>query len=184
MGERLLPLIPFEAAGEPAPIVRAGIERTATRLSLRWVLGDAVTTIRMPARAAMPQRADDLWKHTCFEAFVAPRRSEAYWEINVSPSGDWNVYRFDGYRRGMRPEPRVTAATSELERASCGTVTLRAALDVSSVPELAHGELDASLAAVLEAEDGALSHWSIVHAPDRPDFHRRDSFVVALSAPA
>lgn len=183
MGEPLLPLIPFEAPGAPAPIVRAGIERTAARLSLRWVLGGAARGVRMPAPAMAPRRADDLWKHTCFEAFVGPAGGAAYWEINVSPSGDWNVYRFDGYRRGMRPETRVTAAASQLERASCGTITLRATVDLSPLGALAHQALDAGLAAVLEAADGTLTHWSVVHQPSRPDFHRRESFVVRLSAP-
>ena len=183
MADRLLPLMPFETAGEPAPILRAGLERTAARLSLRWVLGGAVSSVRMPARAPAPRRTDDLWKHTCFEAFVGPAGGEAYWEINAAPSGDWNVYRFDGYRHGMRPEPRVATLSSDLERASCGTVTLRASIDVAPLPELVHGELDASLAAVLEAADGTLSYWSVVHAVSRPDFHRRESFVVRLTAP-
>jgi hypothetical protein len=180
MADGLLPLIPYKAAAESAPILRAGIERTTTLLSLRWVVGGAVTSVRMPTRAAAPRRADDLWTHTCFEAFIGAAGSEAYWEINVSPSGDWNVYRFDGYRRGMRPETRLTAV-SALERASCGTVTLRAGIDLSSMPELAHGGLDTSLAAVLEATDGTLSYWSIVHGASRPDFHRRESFVLRLT---
>ena len=182
MADGLLPLIPFEAVAASAPILRAGIERTTTLLSLRWVVGGAVTSVRMPPRTPAPRRADDLWTHTCFEAFIGAAGSEAYWEINVSPSGDWNVYRFDGYRRGMRPETRLRAV-SALERASCGTVTLRAGIDLSSLPELAHGELDTSLAAVLEATDGTLSHWSIVHAATRPDFHRRESFVMRLTEP-
>ena len=184
MADRLLPLIAFAAIDDPAPVLRAGIERDAGRLSLRYVLGGAVGNVRLPERIHEPQRADELWRHTCFEAFLAPVGSEAYWEINLSPSGDWNTYRFDDYRRGMRSEKRVTAAVTELERASCGTVTLRAAIDLRPLPELGRAALDAGLAAVLEAGDGTVSHWALAHEADRPDFHRRASFVIRLDAPA
>lgn len=184
MTDRLVPLIAFAPATEPAPVLRAGIERRSGRLSLRYVLGGTVRNVRLSERASEPQRADDLWTQTCFEAFLAPAGGEAYWEINLSPSGDWNVYRFDGYRRGMQPETRVTAAVTEFERASCGTVTLRAAIDLAPLPELALGALDASLAAVVQMSDGMRSYWAVAHETDRPDFHRRGSFVIRLGAAA
>src|SRR5580693_9474635 len=46
-------------------------------------------------------RADALWKHTCFEAFVAPADAPGYYEFNFSPSLDWAIYRFSAYREGM-----------------------------------------------------------------------------------
>jgi len=183
MADRLVPLIAFAAPTEPAPALRASIERGARRLSLRYVLGGAVRSVRLPERTREPRRADGLWRQTCFEAFLSPAGDEAYWEINLSPSGDWSVYRFDGYRRGMQPETRVGAAAIELERATCGTVTLRAAIDVERLPELQRAPLEAGLGAVLEAADGTLSYWSVAHQADRPDFHRRASFVIRLDAP-
>ena len=33
--------------------------------------------------------ADTLWKHTCFEAFVAPADGPGYHEFNFSPSHDY-----------------------------------------------------------------------------------------------
>jgi hypothetical protein len=36
------------------------------------------------------------------------------------------------------------------------------------------------LAAILEDLDGSLSYWALAHAPGRPDFHRRESFVLQL----
>src|SRR5262245_11524502 len=180
--DRLAPLLAFSPAAEPAPVLRAGIERRGPRLSLRYVLGGAVRNVRLAERISEPRRLDDLWTQTCFEAFLAPARGDAYWEINLSPSGDWNVYRFDGYRRGMRPETRVPGAVTELDRASCGTVTLRAAIDLAPLPELASGALDASLAAVVQMSDGTLSYWAAAHGTDRPDFHRRGSFVIRLDA--
>jgi hypothetical protein len=184
MTDRLVALTAFAAFTEPAPVLRAGIEREAARLSLRYVLGGAVRAVRLSERSAQPGRTDDLWKQTCFEAFLAPVGGEAYWEVNLSPSGDWNVYRFDGYRRGMRPETRVVRAATEIQRATCGTVTLRATIDLDPLPELQRPALDVGLAAVLQGGDGTLSYWSLAHDADRPDFHRRASFVMRLVAAA
>ena len=39
-------------------------------------------------------RRDGLWKATCFEAFLALPNQSRYWEINLSPNGDWAVYSF------------------------------------------------------------------------------------------
>jgi hypothetical protein len=178
---RLHELHPFRPiGGEGAPIVRAGIERGGGVLHFRWVVGGAAERLRLPAATRPPARADRLWEHTCFEAFLAPADAAAYWEVNLSPAGDWNVYRFDRYREGMRAETRASALSARLERASCGTLTLHAALDLVPFDELNVPPLDVGLAAVLETGDGALSHWAARHAGERPDFHRRDTFVVRL----
>src|SRR4051812_5271916 len=52
-----------------------------------------------------PGRADGLWQTTCFELFLRPPRSEAYFEFNFSPSSQWAAYAFQGYRTDMRPLP-------------------------------------------------------------------------------
>ena len=48
-------------------------------------------------------RTDGLWRHTCFEAFIAAAVRPEYWEYNLSPSGAWAAYHFTGYRAGMEP---------------------------------------------------------------------------------
>jgi hypothetical protein len=47
--------------------------------------------------------ADALWKHACFEAFVAPEDAPRHHEFNFSPSLDWAIYRFSAYWEGMSP---------------------------------------------------------------------------------
>jgi hypothetical protein len=176
-------LRPFGTGGDGG-IVRADVERSRGILALRWVLGGATARLVLPPPPLPPRRADHLWEHTCFEAFLAPAGGDAYWELNLAPGGDWNVYRFDTYRAGMRAEPRATAPAVRLERASCGTVTVHATVDVRTIPELTSAALDVSLAAVLEASDGSLAYWALHHAAARPDFHRRQSFVMHLGAEA
>jgi hypothetical protein len=149
------------------------------------VLGGPVAEIRIPVPAPHPQRTEGLWEHTCFEAFVAPEGGDAYWELNLAPSGHWNAYRFDRHRAGRRPEARARAPRVAVERASYGTLSLRAELDLAPLPELTAAPLDVGLAAVLEASDGTPSYWALEHgAGARPDFHRRESFVLRLDGEA
>jgi hypothetical protein len=163
-------------------ILRAAITRAGTMLSLRWVLRAPADHWRLPGPRPGATRADRLWEHTCFEAFVAPAGGATYWELNVSPRGDWNAYRFEGYREGMQPEGRARPPVVRLERASCGTLTLHADFDVDLVGELRSGPLEAGIAAVLERPHGALTYWALAHTAATPDFHRRESFAVRLDA--
>ena len=160
-------------------MVAVDLERSSAALRLRYRVTGDVRALRLPPPAA-PGRADELWKHTCFEAFVAPTTGEAYCEVNVAPSGLWATYRFDGYRRGMAPAA-AEAALQELSLAS-GKLTLRAQVDLAAMPELG-GDWRVGLTAVIETTDGALSYWSVAHPPGRPDFHHRDCLALELPAP-
>ena len=62
-------------------------------LRLTYVLNGELTDIRMPD-AKPASRADGLWQHTCFEAFISSADSPAYREFNFSPSGLWQAYEF------------------------------------------------------------------------------------------
>ena len=86
----------------------ASCSAAGLQLSYRLIWSPAEHTLLVPqARAGDPdgpQRRDGLWQHTCFEAFFGVLGSDDYWEFNLAPSGDWNVYRFAGYRAGQTPE--------------------------------------------------------------------------------
>jgi hypothetical protein len=43
-------------------------------------------------------RTDELWRHTCFEAFIGAPPDVAYYEFNFAPSTQWAAYRFSSYR--------------------------------------------------------------------------------------
>ena len=71
-----------------------------------------VDTLSIPA-PCIPTSTDNLWQHTCCEAFVAARGEDAYHEFNFSPSGQWASYRFDRYRQrdeAFAPAARPTLA--------------------------------------------------------------------------
>ena len=81
--------------------ITVSIERHSDTISLRYlVAGDPDQIVWPPATT--PARTDELWMTTCFEAFVQPVGRAGYIELNLSPSGRWASYAFDGHRDGMR----------------------------------------------------------------------------------
>lgn len=139
------------------------------RLELEFTLAGDVAGLRVPAPAA-PRRGAGLWQHTCLEAFVAIEGDPSYLEVNLSPSGEWAAWTFEGYRAGAQeadiPEPRIQT------RIASGVLVLRAGLDLCGLPSFAHAQCwQAGFAAVIELQDGSLSYWALAHPPGRPDFH-------------
>jgi len=147
----------------------------ARELSLRYRLEADAERLLVPP-AAPPARADGLWRHTCFEAFVQPAGQAGYLEFNLAPSGEWAAYRFEGRREGMQPlelpgSPRLRCARSANE------LTLEAVVP-AAVP--ASGVLQLGLSAVTEDRDGSLAWWALRHPSLAPDFHDPESFTLRL----
>ncbi len=118
-------------------------------------------------------RVDGLWRTTCFEVF-AKLSDGSYAEFNVSPSGEWAAYHFDGYRENMvRLDGSVQV--TEVEHASNG-LEIRALMSWSNWSLVKH----LGLSAVIEDIDGAISYWALAHPSAKPDFHHPDSFVLEL----
>ncbi len=166
--------------------IEVGISRPmASMLGLRFSLTGDLDALVIPPRLDS-RRTDELWKHTCFEAFLrGPRQGdlgEAYAEFNFAPSTRWAAYRFDGYRAGMTPlnfafTPMVTSTRAG------GQLEVRTMLDLSGVdllPETA--AWTAGVSAVIEEVGGRISYWAAAHAPTRPDFHHSDGFALELAA--
>ena len=68
-------------------------------ISLTYLLKGDNARIRVPPWRT-PRRADRLWEHSCFEAFVGELGKPEYYEFNFSPSREWAAYRFRDYRDG------------------------------------------------------------------------------------
>jgi len=179
MPARRFLLKPFPGEGNPTGVTIGGsIGRRADALSVRFEVRGDLLKVALPAAAETPRRQDRLWEETCFELFLAAADSEAYWEINLSPSGHWNVYRFNGYREGKREEPAITSLPFDLRRDS-KALLLAAELGIGTIVP-AGKDLAAAVAVVIKADDGGGSHWAQVHPASRPDFHRRDGFALLL----
>jgi hypothetical protein len=144
-------------------------------LILSYVVSGRIRNLRWPPVVAAA-RADELWRHTCFEAFVRPSTGSAYYEFNFSPSTRWAAYQFSSYRSGMRVATEIAAPRIEV-RSSAESYTLQAALEFEglSLPRRL------GLSAVLEETNGRKSYWALAHPPGKADFHHADCFALELS---
>jgi hypothetical protein len=144
-------------------------------LILSYVVSGRASDLRLPPVVAAA-RANELWQHTCFEAFIRPSTGSAYYEFNFSPSTQWAAYRFDSYRSGMRVATEIDTPRIEV-RSSAETYTLQAELKFDGLSSPLH----LGLSAVLEEKNGRKSYWALAHPPGKPDFHHADCFALELS---
>jgi hypothetical protein len=147
-------------------------------LRVTFRLDGDIPRIRIPA-PGVQRIGTQLWRHTCFEAFIAVEGQAAYHEFNFAPSGEWTVYAFSAYRNGgpladetMRPHIVVRSTGSLLE------LDAVVRLDTLSATH-PRASLRIGLSAVVEANDG-LSYWALRHRADKPDFHDAGGFSLLL----
>ena len=148
-------------------------------LTLGYTLRADMSRLRVGPEG-VPGPADQLWKHTCFEAFVQPTGSHGYYEFNFSPTKQWAVYRFDSYRKGMTPmdmsnppDISIRKASDCLDLQATFPLPVSAGINAAQRPRLA-------LTAVVEEDSGRLCYWSVRHPQGKPDFHHPDGFVFEL----
>jgi hypothetical protein len=185
---RLLPHPDFPNAAVTAVTVSA--EREEGSISLTYHVEGNLDQVLWPEVVVEggSRRADGLWKHTCFEAFVQPFGVPAYIELNFSPSGRWAAYSFDRPREGMRDFVGLSFDGSEDEflasmmtRGSSVGPKIWSFSTFSVFDEASDWRL--GINAVIEAKDGTKSYWALAHAPGPPDFHNPDCFIATLPAP-
>jgi hypothetical protein len=166
---------------DPATSIDVTAARSGDTLKLRYSLIGTISKIAIPTPVE-PARADELWKHTCFEVFVRPPEGEAYCEFNFSPSGQWAAYRFRARRSGMAniAEPVIRVGSYA---AGPDLVMMERSLDLSALPELPPGApWRVALTTIVEQADGTKSYWSLAHPQGNPDFHHADNFALTLPA--
>lgn len=148
-------------------------------LAFQYSLLADMSRIRLPAPGT-GKRANELWRHTCFEAFVAPEGARTYHEFNFSPSLDWAIYRFGAYREGMSAAEMSEAPNISVLRGEHG-LELKSAVRLKDLGELRDAAgLRIALAAVIEEDDGRLSYWGLRHPPGKPDFHHDLGFALDM----
>jgi hypothetical protein len=173
---------PQTPAALPATLVADARRVSALVLRCDFILQADLTRLALPLRRT-GERRDELWRHTCFEAFVSAPEGTGYYEFNFSPSGDWAAYQFEDHRRGMMPAPLGRAPSVQVD-VRPGRLALSATLELGGLTTLERAvPLRLALAAVLEDQHGALSYWALRHAPGKPDFHHRTGFALELHAP-
>ena len=159
--------------------LRASIKRLDQGiLALDYELLAPSDQLIWPGATASPERRDELWQSTCLELFIAQPNEPRYWEINLSPSGDWNVYRLDGYRQVLQAEPSIQHIKLSSQSAA-DRHQLDARVELPRVLRQV-ALLEASLCAVLQHANGSNSYWALCHPGSEADFHARAGFVLEV----
>jgi hypothetical protein len=154
--------------------VVAGVSKTGSLMLTFCLVGD-ISGLNIPDSRS-PRRAEHLWQHACCEAFVMEGEGPEYREFNFSPSGEWAVYEFRGYRNGGVLEHELSPGI--VVRKDMDRLELGAEISQDLLP---HGRpLRLGLSAVVEDVDGILSYWALRHPSGKPDFHHTDAFALQL----
>jgi hypothetical protein len=152
----------------------------ADSLVLSYIVTGKISEVRMPPVMAAA-RSDELWRHTCFEAFVGASSGTEYYEFNFAPSTQWAAYRFISYRSGRCVAAEISAPPIEV-RSSPDCYTLQASLELNRLSGLPRKDLwRLGLSALLEDTSGRKSYWALAHPPGKPDFHHADCFAHEFS---
>jgi len=190
-----LTLSPFVSpAGDTVHALEARVDRLDNgELRFQYALQADVSLLRIPGlRPEGP--ANELWKHTCFEAFVTRASGEGssvpasaagsaaaaigeYLELNFSPSTEGAVYSFDRYREGMAPVAMPSPPQMRIG-VTPGLLTMEVRVDTRALFDGA--KLRVALAAVIEDDSGNISYWALRHAPTKPDFHHPTGFILEV----
>lgn len=143
-------------------------------LALRYTVAGRIAQVNF-APPSDPVRTDELWKTTCFEAFVETMPGAGYYEFNLSPSSKWAAYHFTGYRDGM--------ALAELAPPAIITGANATNIDVDALIYLPPSDAPwrLALSVVIEETSGEKSYWALKHPVGKPDFHHADSFAIQLA---
>ena len=171
-------LIPYRASGLPGIDITGEIDRVENILSLHYAVRGEVENMLLPVIAA-PSRKDDLWKATCFEFFVAIQDQPRYWEFNMSPSGEWNVYIMDTYRRiNFREESAISLVPFDFKKDNSG-YSLNVSADLS--PIINPGQnIQIGITAIIQTKDRNETYWALAHPGIQADFHLREGFIIEV----
>lgn len=160
--------------------ISGSTKRQPGTILIEYRLEGDLDRIDLPIFELSARRRHELWRQTCFEFFFAIPGESAYWEGNFSPSGDWNIYRFDDYRQGMREEQAVARPVCRTA-SDPGRLVYSCKVDIHEICGDAM-TVEAGIACVVLDVQGGVSYWAIDHCRFRPDFHDRRSFLVELAA--
>ena len=149
--------------------ITGSIRRHPGRLKLLYELNGPLTSLSIPPVSGKPKRMERLWKETCFELFLNINDSNTYWEFNLSPSGDWNIYRFSAYREGMQEEEAFVDLPFTIQT---GPDILRLVFEPNAEKIIPLDRaINVGISAVLKAKSGRIMYWALVHHGEKPDIN-------------
>lgn len=179
MNEQTFSLQPFPFTPALVDLKIAGdISRNENRLMINYVLLGDIKEVALSAPSDIPARKHELWADTCFEFFLGVKNFPQYWEFNLSPAGDWNIYHFDDYRQGMREEAAFRTLPFSVQHLS-DSLAIALNMNLDQMVPVDQG-LEVAITTVIKHRDGEITYWALTHRGAEADFHRRDSFIIEL----
>ena len=184
-------LIPFKTDyALPEIIISGQVSRNVSILSMGYVMDGHLDQIDIPGPSRHPERKTGLWEATCFELFIGLKGLPRYWEFNLSPSGDWNIFEFESYRNSAHQNRLIQSDAVEVlpfaVQKQPKSFMLDFQYDLSTLID-AHvldGDsafLEMGISAVVRySRASKLSYWALRHTGSAPDFHLRSNFALHI----
>lgn len=176
---RCYPLIPFHSEKkiiQPEYSVNVFAFRQAATLIIKFEVSDPRHEIDWPEKQKL-ERCDYLWESTCFEAFIGTMNQTEYFELNLSPSLAWNLYRFTDYRT-PKDMPPIRVLEPALIKLEVQDQTITVEIDLNAL-KLANQEITLGLTAVIKTAD-SLEYLAVHHPKSQADFHDSMGWTIRL----
>ncbi len=158
---------------KPKLCIESSVTLSQGKISLHFKIIGTLKNYQFPQRDK-PKRANELWKATCFELFLANSKTKTYYEINISAILHWNIYRLETYRA----EPKELIVSSKpfiMVKEDEQSYEIDFELECK---ELDLTEFDQyNLAVILLNKQNERDFWAVNPVGDSLDFHDRGGFV-------
>jgi len=113
-------------------------------------------------------RKDELWKRTCFELFLANNDKPNYYELNMSPSSEWNFYHFSDYKQEMKEEKNISNPSIHCSKVPKGYLF---SFEFELYTNVVEDNFILNLAVILLDRQGIRHFYSIHRRSENVDFH-------------
>ncbi len=165
-------------AGGASIAIDGFVEYQQGLLELHYSLRGDLTQVLFPAAVNSPERKFALWEATCLEFFVAIVGHTDYWEFNLAPNGNWQVFHLNDYREGLKDEAAINYLPFVVKQ-DTQELQLDLSIDLTCLfpPDT---KLEMAITAVIQAATSEYSYWAVKHGGEEADFHRRADFAIKL----
>jgi len=152
--------------------IHTTLEFRKDRLSLSFSLEGGLEDYLFPA-VCKNKKANELWKATCFELFLASSNEEAYYELNVSPSLEWNFYSLPTYRAEVKEVENVSLNINTFKKENTYEINMTLESDILDFESFD----TCNMTAILLTKNRERTFWSLKPMGDVPDFHNKEFFI-------
>ena len=151
--------------------IDASLELTKQKIEISFSIKGVLAEYVFPPSKKI-QRADEIWKATSFELFLA-NDAEEYYELNFSSSLAWNFYVLSSYR--VKPQELVFEEEPHISYTYKNN-EFNIVFNLESKAINFEKFRSYNLAAILLTEKKERTFWTINHLNDVPNFHNKESF--------